>query len=449
MKSLLFRTLALVLGTLAAFIVVLASILAFGSTAVFRAWEEREEDALRSYVEAKVAEAGEAARRESRTLTEADIRVALDKLPYPPALLFVLSADNVPLFHFRRSEGPGSGGGQNLERRIGEIDEWYDVRGSDGTLYARYHARPVAFDERESNSLLLGAASLILLWAAAAALAAAVGFAFVFALPMASHAAALSRSLELIGSGRRDVVPPEGAVAELNSIARSAAELQERLGREEALRRQWAADVAHDLRTPLAALRASLEAMADGVLEATPARIEGSLRQLRTLERLTADLSLLTVLESPSFAPKREELDGAAAAESAAERFRDRPDGRELRLELQELRLSADPALLDRALSNLLDNALRYGRPDRPVMLRTDRDGAGRPRFSVENGGTIGEEVLPRIFDRLYRGDGGRGTPGSGLGLSIARAVAEAHGAELAASCDREGDSTRFTLTFT
>jgi two-component system sensor histidine kinase BaeS len=237
-------------------------------------------------------------------------------------------------------------------------------------------------------------------------------------------------------------------VREINQIARSANLLAARLSSEEQLRRQWAGDVAHDLRTPLAALRSQLEAMADGVLEASPERLRKNLGELDRMEALVHDLAELTRLESPELELNRAPLDPAELVVELAHRFERRIQKKSIHLdtEIETGTIRADRGLLFRALSNILDNAVRYTPEAGTIRIRAVRKTADVV-FSVFNTGkNLSDRELEQVFDRLYRGEFARSTSGSGLGLTIVRRVAQLHGGN-ATMLNVPGEGVRIDMT--
>ena len=149
----------------------------------------------------------------------------------------------------------------------------------------------------------------------------AVAVAFLFSSRLSRHAVGLAAGLSRIAAGERGVRFEGGGARELDQIGESAGVLQYRLAEEERLRGQWAADVAHDLRTPLAALRSQLEAMTDGVLPVTPARLQRASGELARVEALVADLAELSRIESPGMVPAISEIDAGRFLADLSDRF--------------------------------------------------------------------------------------------------------------------------------
>ncbi len=443
------RSLIMVSLALAAFISALSLSLFFGASGLLRLWEERENRALNTYIGERLRALADQLFVEGRSPNSLDVASALEGFPADPDWIIVQSADDVLLYYYRR-EDRQLGQGRNFLRRLQDVEKWVEVRAADGKLVFKYESLVPSFNQRESNRFLLAALIVILALGSLVAAVIAVVVAYWFARPVAKHAEGLAASLEAMGRGRRDQILGGKSVIELDRIAQAAASLQSNLLKEEELRRQWAADVSHDLRTPLAALKGQLEAMADGVLPATQARLAGSQRETRRLETLVNDLALLTRLETPGFCPRFESVSTKALLEELARRFSAvaLERGSKLVLNARALTLQADPALLDRAFANLIDNALRYGRPGGELRLVSSLQPDGAVRVSVQNEGLIDVDHRSRLFDRLYRGDKARDGAGSGLGLSIAKAIAEAHKAVLSVNCDEGAGVTSFDLVF-
>lgn len=226
------------------------------------------------------------------------------------------------------------------------------------------------------------------------------------------------------------------------------------LERADAARRDLVTNVSHDLRTPLTAVRGSLEALAGrsdpDADSAVRANLEAARRNADRLERLIDHLFELSRLDGPDppLRPERfalEELVHDVVAEHAA-----RAEAAEVRLEVAPPSdlppLRGDLGQIERALSNLLDNALRHTPPGRTVRVsvRTEGDAA---RIAVDDeGGGIPREHQERVFERFYRVAPERGGSGSGLGLAIARRIAELHGGTIDLD-STPGEGTTVTLT--
>lgn len=279
-----------------------------------------------------------------------------------------------------------------------------------------------------------------------------LGIAFAFSRGPSDDARRLQTGLKDIARGKRDVrffLSGNGHIHELKGIGESVSFLQERLAQEEELRRQWSQDIAHDLRTPVAALRAQLEAMRDGLLGGTPERFDLLLSESRRLEKIIDDLLCLAQVESPGFIPKPEPVSVSCLARNAANRlmYSAARSGHLIRVHSDEensVPFWADPGLLDRALSNLIQNAVKYSPADSCISVCVRQSPRGCS-IEVENPGRIRESELERIFDRLYRCEASRTTEGSGLGLPIARAIACAHGGSLSA-VNAPGHIVRFSF---
>jgi two-component system sensor histidine kinase MprB len=203
---------------------------------------------------------------------------------------------------------------------------------------------------------------------------------------------------------------------ELSRLAGAFNTMLEALDDSQRAQRRLVADASHELRTPLTSLRTNLEVLGRGGLGAADhARLRADvIAQLEELTLLVADLVDLAREEEPV---AEREL-GAAAVERAA---RHAPDVR-FTTELEPVVVDGVRSRLDRAVSNLLDNAAKYGAGTVEVNLR---DGVLTVR---DHGPGIADEDLPFVFDRFYRASSARGRPGSGLGLAIVRQAAEAHG---------------------
>ena len=218
---------------------------------------------------------------------------------------------------------------------------------------------------------------------------------------------------------------------ELSRLAESFNTMLGALERSMRSQRQLVSDASHELRTPLTSLRTNVEllASANGALpDEERARMMGSVAvQLDELTGLVGDLVDLArdgELEQ-QLEPVRLDL---LVAEAVGRSERLHP-GREIHAQLDETLVMGSPARLDRAVSNLLDNAEKWSPDGQPIEVRLS-DGELTVR---DHGPGFSNEDLPRVFDRFYRARSARGLPGSGLGLAIVRQVAEAHGGAVSA----------------
>jgi two-component system, OmpR family, sensor histidine kinase MprB len=233
---------------------------------------------------------------------------------------------------------------------------------------------------------------------------------------------------------------------ELSRLATSFNTMLGALERSMRSQRQLVSDASHELRTPLTSLRTNVEVLAgtNGTLpEEERARmlrdVVGQLDELTGLVGDLVDLARDGELEA-QLEPVRLDL---LVADAVARARRLHP-GREIRADLSETMVQGSPERLDRAVSNLLDNAEKWSPPDAPIEV-TLRDGELTVR---DHGPGFSNEDLPRVFDRFYRARSSRGLPGSGLGLAIVRQVAEAHGGAVAAgNAESGGAELRLALT--
>lgn len=230
--------------------------------------------------------------------------------------------------------------------------------------------------------------------------------------------------------------------APVGALARGFNTMAARLEADEAQRRTLLADVTHELRTPLAVVQGSVEAILDGIHPADEIHLSAILEETHILDRLIEDLRTLALSESGALSLHREPTDLSVLVTDVATSFAATAATAGVELETtidDDLPfLDVDPVRIREVIGNLVANALRHtptgGRIDVQVRLT---GAAGKPaRDGVEitvrdTGSGIDPELLPHVFDRFARG---AGSTGSGLGLSIARGLVELHGGTIDAS---------------
>ncbi|HEY8198546.1 MAG TPA: ATP-binding protein [Candidatus Limnocylindrales bacterium] len=256
-----------------------------------------------------------------------------------------------------------------------------------------------------------------------------------------------------VEAGDLDVRVTERGPREARALARAFNQMSARLAVDERERRGFLADVTHELRTPLAVVRANVEAVADGVYPADAAHLAPILDAITTLERLVDDLRTVAQAEAGGLTLHREPVDVGAlliesvsgvAAEAAERDVRitsDVPD------ELPTI--EADPIRLGQVVGNLLANALRLAPDGGQVTLSAAAypGGTSAPGVAVmvqDDGPGFPPDLLPHAFDRFVKGVD---SPGAGLGLAIARDLVIAHGGTIEArNLPAGGAEVRFTL---
>jgi two-component system, OmpR family, sensor kinase len=256
------------------------------------------------------------------------------------------------------------------------------------------------------------------------------------------------RASEVSLSDESERLPLPAAHDEVRRLGETLNEMLERLRRSFERERRFVGDASHELRTPIAVVKAEVESALRAGGHDPPAReaLVAAVEECDHLAQLAEDLLVVAHAADGHLPVRPEELGARALLESVRERFADRAaqHGREIRVEAPEdLRLRADPFRLRQALGNLVDNALRHGEGEVALGARA-ADGRVELEVSDEGPG-FAPEFTERAFERLARGDGARTRGGAGLGLAIVRAVAEAHGGA-AAIVPGPGATVRVTL---
>jgi signal transduction histidine kinase len=301
--------------------------------------------------------------------------------------------------------------------------------------------------EEAFASALLISLSVALL----AAVTAALGVSWYFSRRVQRSISPVTAAASQVAAGRYDArVPDPGLGGEFASLTRTFNALAERLGAVETTRRKMLADLAHEMRTPLATIDAHLEAVEDGVRDLDETTLEVLRASTQRLRRLAEDIGAVSRAEEGGLDIHPGPIDPAAladaAVDAASDRYAAKGVGLETRLRTREPVL-ADPDRIGQVLTNLLDNALRHTPSGGAVTLTCDLVDRWVQFTVADTGEGIPNEHLSHVFDRFYRVDTARDRRhgGSGIGLSIARALVEAHGGGI--SVDSAGPSRGATFT--
>ncbi|MDH4119290.1 MAG: HAMP domain-containing histidine kinase [Acidimicrobiia bacterium] len=248
-----------------------------------------------------------------------------------------------------------------------------------------------------------------------------------------------------LGEGEAGVRVPEGHQGPMRAVAESFNRMAQRLEDEDDRRNRLFGDLSHELRTPLSILRGEVEALKDGIRPSGPGAFSSMLDDIAVMERLLVDLQTAALTESGRLELHRAETslselcrDAVAPFEtSAADRgvtLRQSSDG--------DVWVFADPIRIRQIIGNLLTNALRHTPAGGRVTVDVRPVSGGASVTVSDTGPGIPPDQLAHVFDRFVKA---ADSTGSGLGLSIARDLARAHGGDLTA--DQPGPGARFTLT--
>lgn len=223
---------------------------------------------------------------------------------------------------------------------------------------------------------------------------------------------------------------------EFGELGETFNHMVESLANAETQRQHLVADVAHELRTPLAAIQGTLEGMQDGVLPLDDEQVAALYSETILLNRLVGDLRLLSLAEAGQLKLEKQAAMPEDFIPGLVERTRPQADLKHIHLECELEKnlpeVTVDTDRITQVLNNLIGNALRYTPEGGTIMVLTTRSASGKMlEISVSDSGTgIRPEDLPHVFDRFYRSDKSRtrSSGGSGLGLAIVKQLVEAHG---------------------
>jgi signal transduction histidine kinase len=305
---------------------------------------------------------------------------------------------------------------------------------------------------RDSYYLRAGLATFVLVIAATLL----AGFALFFLLTR--RLSSLAQAVKAFQRGQLDRRLRARGRDELGELGRSFNEMAAGIQAGLAERRDLVANISHDLRSPLSSIRGNLETLLlkDGALAPGDRRtfLEAALRSVDSFQQLVEELFELARLESGQARPRLESFHPGELAQDIVLKLRPRAEAAGVRLAAElpaELPLvRGELGLIERLLTNLIENALRFTPAGGSVKVSLAAE-AGGTRVSVADTGVgIAPEDLPHIFERFYRADRSRdrSSGGAGLGLAIARQIAELHGSRLEAeSSPGQGSRFHFLLT--
>ena len=253
-----------------------------------------------------------------------------------------------------------------------------------------------------------------------------------------------------MGRGERTArVGDVAAPGELRELATAFDQMADTRDRQDQLRRNLVADVAHELRTPVAVLQAGHEALLDGITEPTPDQLSSLRDEVLRLARMVTDLQTLAAADAAALHLTRRPCDLASVAAAAADSLAGQFEAAGITLErrLTAVGIDADPRWLHQVITNLLTNALKFTAAGGRVTIEAGSRGYQDAVLTVTDTGTgIPADELPRIFDRFWRGRQAAQTSGSGVGLAVAAELAQAHDGQLTAR-SQLGQGTDMTLT--
>lgn len=264
----------------------------------------------------------------------------------------------------------------------------------------------------------------------------------------------LAESAEIVATGRYDVdVPDAPFSSELHQLSSSFNKMAQRLAATDATRTRLLADLAHELRTPLATLEAYIDGMEDDVLPHDEESWRTMRDQINRLRRLASDVREVAAAEEHALGLHLEFIDARGIAQAAVAAAGPRYQAKGVTLDSRAPDLSCpvigDGLRLQQVLANLLDNALRHTPTGGSVLVTVQRTSTTVRLTVTDTGEGIPTEQLATVFERFHRVDPSRVSSdggGSGLGLTIARALVSDHSGTIAATSPGLGQGTTITI---
>jgi signal transduction histidine kinase len=318
-----------------------------------------------------------------------------------------------------------------------------------GTLYINRGAPGV---DIASLQLVYNSLGRFFLWGGLVAVAIALLLTFFLSRRILSPVKALTSAAERVGHGDFSQRIKTKDKGEMGELARAFNSMSDDLERAEKLRQNVVADIAHELRTPLSNVQGYLEALRDGVIEPNAETLSSLSEEATLLSRLVDDLQELSLAEAGELKLdyQAEDIAELIKLTVVAMQAQAKAKGVSVSVDLPELpRGHIDSRRISQVLRNLLENAVAHTAKGGSITVIAQQKDKWVEISVTDNGEGIPAKDLPNIFERLYRVDKSRtrATGGSGLGLTIAKRLVEAHGGSISAqSKPRKGSRFSFTI---
>ena len=238
---------------------------------------------------------------------------------------------------------------------------------------------------------------------------------------------------------------------ELEDLSRAVNDMAESLENQETIRKRLTSDVAHELRTPLANVSSYLEAIIEGVWEPTPERLQNCYDELERISKLVSDLERLKQMENENLKLDKTRENLLELVQAVMKNFEIQMESKNLRSVVtgEDVFACIDRNRMQQVITNLISNAVKYSNENGTIRVRIEKN-ADMASIQVQDEGIgIPEKDLPLIFERFYRTDKSRNrrTGGAGIGLTIAKAIVQAHGGKIMAE-SKQGIGSTFTVIF-
>lgn len=257
---------------------------------------------------------------------------------------------------------------------------------------------------------------------------------------------------ERISDGDYSIRFQEGVkTKELDDLSRAVNYMAESLENQETIRKRLTSDVAHELRTPLANVSSYLEAIIEGVWEPTPERLQNCYDELERISKLVSDLERLKQMENENLKLHKTRENLLELVQAVMKNFEIQMESKNLRSVVtgEDVFACIDRNRMQQVITNLISNAVKYSNENGTIRVKIEKN-ADMASIQVQDEGIgIPEKDLPLIFERFYRTDKSRNrrTGGAGIGLTIAKAIVQAHGGKIIAE-SKQGIGSTFTVIF-